>query len=145
MVPTPIVCRLTGLSTVKLREWTSRRALIPADIPAPKRGAPALYSWQTVMVLRLAIVMRDAFHVELKAHEMLFERLRSGLRDRPFAALRGTSLIITGDGGWRIEDRATPFSEGADCLVLGLDAHLNEIGGAFDFALPAGIPRKVAS
>jgi hypothetical protein len=141
VAPTPIVCQLTGLSTVKLREWTSRRALIPADIPAPKRGAPALYSWQTVLVLRLAIVLRDTFHVELTSQKALFERLRAELQERSFAALTGKSLVIAGDGQWRIiePDRLPRHTD--DCLILGLDPHLSVIGEVFAMA-DLGISRR---
>ena len=144
MAPTPIVCQLTGLSTVKLREWTSRRALIPADVPAPKRGAAALYSWQTVLVLRLAIVLRNVFHVELKAQKAMFDRLRVGLRDQPFNALSGKWLVIGGDGGWRIGNMASVGLKSGDSLNLELDPHLSAIADAFELPRP-GVARRKAS
>ena len=145
MAPTPIVRQLTGLSTVKLREWTSRRALIPADVPPPKRGAAALYSWQTVLVLRLAIVLREAFHVELKSQKALFDRLRAGLHERSFATLAGKCLIIGGDGQWRIvePDRILPIT--GDCLILPLDPHLGGIGEAFALSRSGALGRKKAA
>jgi hypothetical protein len=39
----------------QLREWTVRRGLIQPDEPAPKRGSEAKFSWQTLLVLRLAV------------------------------------------------------------------------------------------
>jgi hypothetical protein len=66
LVPTRDAIRLTGLSAPKLREWTSRRALIPADIPPKNQGSPAQYSWQTILLLRLAVTLRDRFHMSCK-------------------------------------------------------------------------------
>ena len=41
LVTTPVASKLTGLSTEKLREWTSRRALVPADVrPLPMKRHP---------------------------------------------------------------------------------------------------------
>ena len=55
LVPTRQALQLTGLSSAKLREWTSRRALIPADVPSKKQGSSAQYTWQTILLLRLAV------------------------------------------------------------------------------------------
>ncbi|HEY8263651.1 MAG TPA: MerR family transcriptional regulator, partial [Methyloceanibacter sp.] len=60
-VTTPHACQLTGLSTEKLREWTSRRALIPADVKPRRKGSPAKYTWQTILILRLAVTLREQF------------------------------------------------------------------------------------
>ena len=123
------VCRLTGLSTEKLREWTSRRALIPADVPSKQQGSPARYSWPTVLVLRLAVVMRDRFHVELKANSGLFASLRAEFLGRPFVSLRSRSLALLGDGEWAlVDDGQVPHS---DALMIRLDPHLAEISAGF--------------
>ena len=74
-VPTRQATKLTGLSTAKLRKRTSRRALIPADVPPKARGSPAWYSWQTVLLLRLTVTFRERFRIELQARRGLFENL----------------------------------------------------------------------
>lgn len=123
------VCRLTGLSTDKLREWTSRRSLIPADLPSKQQGSPARYGWSTVLVLRLAVVMRDQFHVELQANSSLFAELRKELSKRPFLSLRGHSLALQGDGTWAlVEDGDLPLG---DALLIRLEPHLAAISAGF--------------
>ena len=123
------VCRLTGLSTDRLREWTSRRSLIPADVPPKQQGSPARYSWATVLVLRLAVVMREHFHVELQANSNLFAGLRKELSRRPFLSLRGFSLALQGGGKWAlVEDSDLPPG---DILLIRLDPHLAEISAGF--------------
>ena len=76
LVSTRQATALTGLSTAKLREWTNRRALIPADVPPKAQGSPAQYSWQTILLLRVAVTFREKFHLELQANRELFNSLR---------------------------------------------------------------------
>ena len=61
LVPKRQALQLTGLTPAKLREWTSRRALIPADQPPRKQGSSAQFSWQTILVLRMAVILKDKF------------------------------------------------------------------------------------
>ena len=68
-VVTPVASRLTGLSVDLLREWAVRRALIPADGQPCRKGAPAQYSWQTILVLRLATTLHRQFRIELQGHK----------------------------------------------------------------------------
>lgn len=126
---TPDVCRLTGLSTEKIREWTCRRSLIPADVPSKQQGSAARFSWSTVLVLRLAVVLRERFNVELKANVALFAALRADLARRPFLSLRGQALAILGSGQWRLIDDADLPAQ--DALVIRLDPHLALIAEGF--------------
>lgn len=123
------VCRLTGLSTEKLREWTSRRSLIPADVPSKQQGSPARYGWATVLVLRIGVVLRTHFHVELKANSEVFAGLRKELARRPFLTLHGHSLALLGRGNWALiaDDEVPP----ADALLIRLNPHLAEISVGF--------------
>ncbi|NIE81501.1 hypothetical protein F3J08_14875 [Asaia sp. As-1742] len=122
-VPTPIACHLTGLSTDKLREWTSRRALIPADIRPKSKGSPAKFSWQTLLVLRVAVLLRDQFKVELQAHKKAFMDLRKQLRAQSFIALWGKRLALGPSGAWSFIDDGAP-SLSTDALLIALDPHL---------------------
>lgn len=79
LVTTPVASKLTGLSTEKLREWTSRRALVPADVRPKRKGSPAKFGWQTVLVLRIAVLLRDCFNLELQANRTSFASLKKEL------------------------------------------------------------------
>lgn len=132
-VPTPVACQLSGLSTDKLREWTSRRALVPADVRPKGKGSPAKFSWQTILVLRIAVVLRDQFSLELQAHQASLDQLRKALRSMSFIALWGQRLALQGDGAWTFlgdSDRAPE----ADSLLIHLDPHLRVLRDGF--ALP---------
>lgn len=136
LVTTRDATRLTGLSTEQLREWTSRRALILPDVKPKGHGSPARYSWQTILLLRLAVVLRDRFKLELHAHRDLFAELGAGLAQASFLSLWGKSLALSGGVQWRVID---PQDEGSvidDCIVLRLDAHLQQLSDSFSLPNP---------
>jgi hypothetical protein len=133
LVPTPIACKLTGLSTEKLREWTSRRALVPADVRPKRKGSPAKFTWQTILVLKVAVLLRDQFSLELQAHKESFDALRTALRERSFLTLWGCRLALCPGSGWTIlepDNDTLPV----DAVVIALDPHLTVLRDGF--ALP---------
>jgi hypothetical protein len=137
LVTTRDATRLTGLSTEQLREWTSRRALILPDVKPKGHGSPAHYSWQTILLLRLAVVLRDRFKLELHAHRDLFAELGAGLARTSFLSLWGKSLALYGGAKWAMVD---PRDEGLaidDCIVLRLDPHLQQLSDSFSLPKPA--------
>ena len=136
LVTTRDATRLTGLSTEQLREWTSRRALILPDVKPKGHGSPARYSWQTILLLRLAVVLRDRFKLELHAHRDLFSELGAGLTRTSFLSLWGKSLALYGGAQWSVID---PRDEGVaidDCIVLRLDPHLQQLSDSFSLPKP---------
>lgn len=136
LVATPVASQLTGLSTEKLREWTSRRALIPADVRPKQKGSPAKFTWQTILVLRLAVLLRDQFAVELQAHKATFADLRKDLRSTSFIRLWGRRLALVPKGKWFFLDEDAPASD-VDALIVHLDPHLAVIRDGF--ALPDAV------
>lgn len=127
MIPAGRVQTLTGLTANQLREWSHRRDLVPPDIEAGGPGRPALYSWQTVLLLRIAVVLRERFKIELQAHKDLLHALHDLLSGVPFPALRGCVLAL------RAMEHGELLSEGIvrvgvnepDTLFLHLDPHLD--------------------
>ena len=137
LVPTRQAVQLTGLSPAQLREWTSRRALIPADVPPRKRGCSAQYSWQTILLLRLAVTLRDRFCLELQAHRPLFTALHRGLRGESFVALWGKALALHGRDRWILFDEAGPEPLRTDAVVLRLNPHLDSLSEGFALPTPS--------
>ena len=132
-VATPIASRLTGLSIDLLREWTVRRSLIPADERPGRKGAPARYSWQTVLVLRLATTLHRRFRIELQGHKPLFDSLREALTGTSFIALWGRRIAFYGDDRWELLGPGDNLAS-EDVLILSLDEHLGVLSEGF--ALP---------
>ena len=122
---------LTGLSTAKLREWTSRRALIPADVPPKAQGSPAQYGWQTILLLRLAVKLREHFNLELQAHRRIFDGLQCQLREIPFETLWGKILAVYGPDRWSLLDPDDRFDITDDVLLIRLDPHLELLVAGF--------------
>ncbi len=133
-VTTPVASQLTGLSTEKLREWTSRRALVPADVRPKGKGSPAKFSWQTVLILRIAALLRDHFKLELQAHKASFARLRRELHRKSFISLWGQRLSL-GAEGWTLAEDGSPLPQD-DIFLVRLDPHLEVLRDGFALADP---------
>lgn len=133
MVPARDVQRLTGLSADQLREWAHRRGLVRPDVAPGGPGRPALYGWQSVLILRLAVVLRERFRIELHAHVDLLIALRELLVGISFPALRGCVLALRGmeDGELLLETAVFVDREGRDTLILRLDPHLDVLATEF--------------
>jgi hypothetical protein len=130
------VLHLTGLTADQLREWTVRRALIQPDVPAQKRGSEAKFSWQTVLLLRLAVVLRTRFHVELQAHRELLIAGRKLLDGASFPALWDTMLAVYDLRRCELlPARATVAAE-EDAILLRLNRHLEVLSQGFGLLNP---------
>jgi len=139
LVTTRDATRLTGLSTEQLREWTSRRALILPDVKPRGHGSPACYSWQTILLLRLAVVLRDCFKLELHAHRDLFAELGTGLARTSFMSLWGKSLALYGEAKWEVIDPRDERLTTDDCIMLRLDPHLQRLSDSFSLPKPGAL------
>jgi len=134
-VTTSVATKLTGLSTEKLREWTSRRNLISADVRPKQKGSPAKFSWQTILVLRIAVLLRERFNLELQAHKASFKQLRQDLGNRSFISLWGAKLVLSSDG-WTLIEEGGPLPP-SDILLIQMDPHLHVLRDGFALPDPA--------
>lgn len=142
LVTTREASSLTGLSTDQLREWTIRRAIIPADIRPKGHGSPARYTWQTVLLLRIAATLRERFRVELQTHSELFASLGRNLHGTSFPGLWGKSLAIHGRHRWRLLERDERVTV-EDAIVLSLDPHLEVLSVGFALPQPSAVPGQL--
>lgn len=130
------VLTLTGLSADQLREWTVRRAFIQPDVPAQKRGSEAKFSWQTVLLLRLAMVLRTRFRVELQAHRDLLVTSRGLLDGASFPALWGATLAIYDLRRCELLTARSVLAGNEDAVLLRLDRHLEVLSQGFGLPDP---------
>ncbi|WP_184327344.1 MerR family transcriptional regulator [Rhizobium sp. BK529] len=137
LLTTRAAARLTGLSTNQLREWTSRRALIPADVLHRGRGSPAQYSWQTLLLLRIAAVLKNRFRLELHAHREIFAGMRESFGSTSFLRLWGNCVVIYGTDRWQLIEAAASRLNADDGIVLHLDSHLRVLSAEFPMSTPA--------
>lgn len=132
---------LTGLTADQVREWTVRRGLIQPDEPAQKRGSEAKFSWQTVLVLRLAVVLRTRFHVELQAHRDLLTSVRKLLDGASFPGLWGATLAIYGLTRCELLEARLPLLPAEeDAILLRLNRHLEKLSQGFGLSEPISQP-----
>lgn len=116
---------LTGLSPSQLREWTSRRGILPADQPARGRGKHAQYAWNTVLVLRILAELHSSYGVEIAAWSALATSIRDRLAAASPLSLHGKYLQICGN---QYEITATPSaSPRATAILVRLDPHLEAL------------------
>lgn len=137
LVTTRIATSLTGLSINQLREWSSRRALIPADVQNRGRGSPAQYGWQAILLLRVAVQLKDRFHLELHAHRGLFAAMREALDRISFLRLWGNSLVIYDAETWQLFDARFNVAPASDAIIIRLDPHLAVLAAEFAMPKPA--------
>jgi hypothetical protein len=124
---------MSGLSSHQLREWCGRRGVVLPDQPAAGRGRHALYSWQTILCLRILKQVHDEFGIEVGAWAKAIARCNDLLRHRPFPSLWGNSIVFDGtDGATLSSDPRVQTDKTA--LYVPLDPHLRELAEAF--ALP---------
>lgn len=127
---------VTGLTRSQLREWTGRgrRELIFPDVGPGGPGRHALYAWQTLLVLRLLLVLQDEFAVEVSAWAPAARDLRQKLDDVSFPTLwhllaffpnRQTALLV---------DEVS--TNGHIGLILPLDSHLAILASKLSFPRP---------
>jgi hypothetical protein len=116
--------------------------LIPADIRPKSQGSPAKYSWQTILLLRIAVTLRNGFHLELQAYRQVLSSLRGQLRNTSFVALWGKSLAIHADHRWAWLD-GVPVLPLADALVIRLDPHLDILSQGFALPRPSAAPGQL--
>ena len=143
VVTTREASKLTGLSTAKLREWTSRRALIPADVRPKSQGSPAKYTWQTILLLRIAVILREGFHLELHAHRHIFASLGRELRGASFVTLWGKWLAIHDSHRWSLVGPMESAAPEGDALLIKLDPHLQALSVSFTLPKLSSIPGQL--
>lgn len=135
MIGSREVQSLAGLSSDQLREWTGRRGLISPDRPAKGKGRQARFSWQTVLVLRLALAMKQDLHLELQAHRKSLAQVQRLFQERSFATLSNQVLMLEGETKISLSDisEVTCSVDGV-VIVIPLAPHVKVLMDYFGLA-----------
>jgi hypothetical protein len=120
------VIRATGLTPNQLREWCGRRGVVYPDQPATGRGRHALYSWQTILCLRVLNELHTRFSVEVGAWVEGISECQALIKDRPYPTLRGLAVVFTDTNSAELVPNAN-FPTNATALRVPLDPHLQEL------------------
>ncbi len=121
------VLAMTNLSRHQLREWTGRgrRALLTPDVEAEGPGRHALYSWQTILVLRLLHVLHRDFAAEVGAWAPALQTLRAKLDRVSFPALWDLGVFFPNRE--EAELTSLPMQPGASGIFISLEPHLSSL------------------
>lgn len=135
------VIELTGLTRSQLREWCGRdrRNLIPADIMPQGPGRHALYTWQTVLVLRLLKTMHTDFAVEIAAWAPAINMLRQMLEGKSFPSLWDSAVYFRSRN--HVDLVASSLGPNDEVgLLLPLEPHLSVIAAKLSISPPNQLP-----
>ena len=124
--------RLAGVTVHQLKEWCARRDILSPDVPGAGRGRHALYSWQTVLAVRLLHELHQRFGVEVGAWRGAIREFRAIIDGRPFPLLWRAFAQFSDHNHALLT--ASPSADGDAVLTVPLAPHLQAI--AQDFALP---------
>ena len=124
--------RLAGVSRHQLKEWCTRRGIVPPDVPGAGRGRHALFSWQTVLTLRVLSELHARFHIEIGAWQGGATQFRALLEGRFFPGLWDTWAMFPDRERAVLRDKPVAGEEAL--VALPLAPHLCAIAGGF--ALP---------
>ena len=114
----------TGLTRNQLREWTGRgrREIILPDVGPNGPGRHALFAWQTLLVLRLLLVLHTEYAAEVGAWAPAAKNLREKLDSTPFPSLWNVSVFFPNQYTALLIDDTSMIDQPG--LILPLEAHL---------------------
>lgn len=124
---------LAGLSSHQLREWCGRRAVVLPDVLPGGRGRHAMYSWQTILALRLLKELHERFGSEVGIWSEGMKVLQNSLKGVSFPTLWGCSVAFLDRQTITLVEADSELPAGS-YLLLQLDPHLRLL--ASGLALP---------
>lgn len=133
--------RLTGLTRNQLREWCGRgrRGILEPDVSPAGPGRHAMYAWQTLLTLRLLLVLHARFGVEISQLADVVKTLRIRLKGTSFPALWPLWAVLVDSK--TIELTANPDDVIADgAIVLPLRPHLEVLATAMSLPVDEQLP-----
>ncbi|OJY92678.1 MAG: hypothetical protein BGP25_10315 [Lysobacterales bacterium 63-13] len=133
--------RLTGLTRNQLREWcgSGRRGILEPDVSPAGPGRHAMYAWQTLLTLRLLLVLHARFGVEIGQLADVAKTLRIRLKGTSFPALWPLRAAMV--DSQTIELTTHPEDVIADGgIVLPLRPHLEVLATAMSLPVDEQLP-----
>lgn len=131
--------RLSGLTAHQLREWCGRRAVVTADVPPAGRGHLALFSWQTILALRVLNEVHQRYSVEVSSWRLAIAQLQALLSRRSFPSLWGAVAMFPNSQEALLKlDREICADD--TCLTVVLSWHLEALATPGQLPTEAQLP-----
>ena len=118
--------RLSGLTPHQLREWCGRRGVVTPDVPPAGRGRNALFSWQTILVLRVLNEIHKSFGGEVSAWRDSMNSCQELLKGHPFPSLWGAAFVFENTTNATFLHRLDSLGSNS-FLITPLDPHLRAL------------------
>jgi hypothetical protein len=131
--------RLSGLTPHQLREWCGRREVVTADVPPAGRGRLALFSWQTILALRVLNEIHQRFGVEVIAWRDAIRELQAVLKGRSFPSLWGEVAVFPSAREALLKVEGERNAQGS-FLSVSLNPHLEVLASPADFEVDTQLP-----
>ena len=130
----------TGLTRSQLREWTGRgrREIVSPDVGPNGPGRHALYAWQTLLVLRLLLVLHTEYATEVGAWAPAAKDLREKLDSTPFPSLWNVSVFFPNLHTALLIDNVSKVDRPG--LILPLESHLTLLASKLSLPRPDQLP-----
>jgi hypothetical protein len=121
------VLNLTGMTRHQLREWSGkkRRNILPPDVEPRGPGRHALYSWRTILALRILRLLHEEFAIEVGAWSEAIRVFRAELEVATFTELWGSSVAFLNTRQAKLVESGLSLEY--DHLTIPLRSHLEEI------------------
>lgn len=102
-----------------------------ADVPPAGRGHLALFSWQTILALRVLNELHQRYGVEVGGWRDAIAQLQALLKKRAFPSLWGSVAVFSSkqEATLRLEGEGFQRSH---CLSIGLNPHLEALAAPGD-------------
>jgi DNA-binding transcriptional MerR regulator len=136
LVQSSEACGLTGLTPHQLREWCIRRGIVAPDVQPAGPGRHALYSWQTLLVLRLLRDLHERFAIEVGAWAVAMASLQQQFQGRAFPALWGLAVRFPSAQKATIVRLDANSAEQSPGLQLSLEPHLTVLAAGLTLPGP---------
>lgn len=131
--------RLSGLTPHQLREWCGRRAVVTADVPPAGRGHLALFSWQTILVLRILNEVHQRYSVEISGWRPAIAQLQTLLKGSSFPSLWGAVAVFPSAKQALLKMEGESYV-GDEYLAVSLNRHLEALATPSQLPVEAQLP-----
>lgn len=133
------VISLSELTPHQLREWCGRRGIVQPDVPPNGPGRHALYSWRTILVLRILRELHCEFGIEVSALKGVAAILRVEFESKSFVWLSRAMAVLRGREDVTLSLGSAATTSGA-AIYVPLAGHLRVIATELGVALPDQLP-----
>jgi len=113
--------------------------VVTADVPAAGRGHLALFSWQTILALRVLNEVHQRYGVEVSGWRSAISQLQTLLKGRPFPSLWGAVAVFPSAQEALLKLDGEVFAKDT-CLTVDLHQHLEALAAPSQLPVEAQLP-----